>query len=303
MNRTLPLFLICLFYIILYHTLAWPGEEIVLYEGDSLYHHIRVSEQDGYRYLSFNRARGSQSKVSVSNPFNLQFPYTKAAFVVPAFMEKEPLRILLIGLGGGSIPRVMSKCYPDAEIDIVEIDEDVIAVAKDYFFFKPASNMNISVMDGRRFLRSTREEYDIIFLDAYDDLSIPFHLTTREFFELVKQRLKQDGIVASNIWGPNTDKFFLSEVRTYQDVFPNVYMIDAVPSNNYILIACAQKTVMTKTILQERTTLLQEGLGFDFPLMIFADTFRDLSDVHFDAKVLIDDYAPVEVLRSKKASK
>lgn len=302
MNRTLPLFLICLF-LILYGAPAWSGEETVLYEGDSLYHHIRVSEQDGYRYLSFNRARGSQSKVSVSNPFNLQFPYTKAAFVIPAFMEKEPLRILLIGLGGGSIPRVMAKCYPAAKIDIVEIDEDVIAVARDYFFFKPALNMNISVMDGRRFLRSTKEEYDIIFLDAYDDLSIPFHLTTREFFELVKQRLKQDGIVASNIWGPNTDKFFLSEVRTYQDVFPNVYMIDAVPSNNYILIACAKKTVMTKTILQKRTTQLQEGLGFDFPLMIYADTFRDLSGVDFDAKVLIDDYAPVEVLRSKKASK
>jgi len=282
---------------------AWPGEEIVLYEGDSLYHHIRVSEQDGYRYLSFNRARGSQSKVSVSNPFSLQFPYTQAAFVVPALMEKKPSKILLIGMGGGSIPRVMAKCYPAADIDIVEIDGDVVTVAKDYFCFKPASNMNISVMDGRRFLRSTKEKYDIIFLDAYDDMSIPFHLTTREFFEIIKQRLNQGGIVASNIWGPNTDEFFLSEVRTYLDVFPHVYMIDAVPSNNYILIACSQKMIMTKTILKERITLLQEDFGFDFSLMKYADTFRDLSGTNFDAKVLIDDYAPVEVLRSKKASK
>lgn len=304
MSRISPRFFpACFLGIILWSAVAWSGEETVLYEGDSLYHHIRVSEQDGYRYLSFNRARGSQSKVSVSDPFNLQFPYTKAAFVVPAFLERKPEKILLIGLGGGSIPRVMAKCYPDAEIDIVEIDEDVITAAKDYFFFEPASNMNISVMDGRRFLRSTKEKYDIIFLDAYDDMSIPFHLTTKEFFELVKERLKRTGIVASNIWGPNTDKFFLSEVRTYQDVFPNVYMIDAVPSNNYILIACSQKMFMSKTILQERTNSLQEELGFDFPLSTYADTFKDLSVVDFDVRVLIDDYAPVEVLRSKKASK
>jgi len=294
---------VCLFGVILCSAFAWSGEEIVLYEGDSLYHHIRVSEQDGYRYLSFNRARGSQSKVSVSDPFDLQFPYTKAAFTVPAFLEGKPAKILLIGLGGGSIPRVMAKYYPDAEIDIVEIDEDVITVAKGHFFFQPVSNMNISVMDGRRFLRSTKKKYDLIFLDAYDDMSIPFHLTTREFFELVKDRLKETGIVASNIWGPNTDKFFLSEVRTYQEVFPNVYMIDAVPSNNYILIASSHAMIMSKTILQERTTSLQEDLGFDFPLSTYADTFRDLTGVRFDVRPLIDDYAPVEVLRSEKASK
>jgi spermidine synthase len=296
-------FLFCILYIVLFYAIAWSEEEKVLYEGDSLYHHIRVSEEGGYRYLSFNRARGSQSKVSVKEPFKLQFPYTRAAFVVPAFMERKPERILLVGLGGGSIPRVMAKKYPDAEIDIVEIDEDVITAAKKYFFFIPTSKMRISVMDGRRFLRSSTEKYDIIFLDAYDDMSIPFHLTTKEFFELVKQRLSPDGIVASNIWGPNTDEFYLSEVRTYQEVFPYVYMIDAVPSNNYILISCSQNKVMTKTILEERATSLQKQFEFDFPLMTYAETFEDLSEVSCNARVLLDDYAPVEVLRSKKASK
>jgi spermidine synthase len=134
-------------------------------------------------------------------------------------------------------------------------------------------------------------------------MSIPFHLTTKEFFELVKQRLSPDGIVASNIWGPNTDEFYLSEVRTYQEVFPYVYMIDAIPSNNYILISCSQNKVMTKTILEERATSLQKQFEFDFPLMTYAETFEDLSEVSCNARVLLDDYAPVEVLRSKKASK
>jgi spermidine synthase len=303
MHKILLRFLICLICVFLFRTSAWSGEEKVLYEGDSLYHHIRVSEQDGYRYLSFNRTRGSQSKISVSDPYSLQFPYTKTAFIVPSFMEKDPRRILLIGLGGGSIPKAMAKCYPDADIDIVEIDEDVVAVAKKYFYFNPTSNMKITIMDGRRFLRSVKDKYDIIFLDAYDDMSIPFHLTTREFFELVKQRLYENGIVAANIWGPNTDEFYLSEVKTYQDVFSNVYMIDAVPSNNYILIACDQKKTVTKTTLKERIPLLQEYFGFDFPLMTYAETFQDLTGAPLTARVLIDDYAPVEVLRSKKASK
>jgi len=297
------MFLCCLLWVIAGSTAAWSGEEKVLYEGDSLYHHIRVSEQDGYRYLSFNRTRGSQSKISVSDPSSLQFPYTKAAFVVPSFLERHPRRILLIGLGGGSIPAALAERYPDAEIDVAEIDEDVVAVAKRYFYFKPTSKMKITVMDGRRFLRSATARYDIIFLDAYDDMSIPFHLTTREFFKLVKQRLYEDGIVASNIWGPNTDEFYLSEVKTYQDVFTHVYLIDAVPSNNYILVACDKNKAMTKAMLKERMPSLQEYFGFEFPLMTYAETFRDLTGVLSDARVLTDDYAPVEVLRSKKASK
>ena len=106
------------------------------------------------------------------------------------------MRILFIGLGGGSIPRVMAKYYPDIPIDIVEIDPDVIDVAKRFFFFEPTPMMKVISMDGRRFLRSARHRYDIIFLDAYDDQSIPFHLTTKEFFEIVKQRLTPTGVVA-----------------------------------------------------------------------------------------------------------
>jgi len=295
--------MICLICLFLSRAIALTGDEKVLYEGDSLYHHIRVSEQDGYRYLSFNRARGSQSKVSVSDPLSLQFPYTKAAFIVPAFLDNKPGKILLIGLGGGSIPAAMARCYPDADIEVVDIDEDVVDVAKKYFYFKQSSNMKITVMDGRRFLRRSEERYDIIFLDAYDDMSIPFHLTTREFFEIVRQRLSEGGIVASNIWGPNTDEFYLSEVKTYQDLFSNVYLVDAVPSNNYIIIASNQKVAMTKAMLKERMPSMQRYLGFDFPLITYAETFQNLTGITFNARVLIDDYAPVEVLRSKKASK
>lgn len=281
--------------------LGWPDEERVLYEGDSLYHHIRVSEQDGYRYLSFNRARGSQSAVNIQNPFELKFAYTKAAFVTPAFLDRPPQKVLIIGLGGGSIPRVMAKQYPETQIDIVDIDPDVVRAAKEYFFFKPTPQMNVVVMDGRRFLRENRERYDIIFLDAYDDRSIPFHLTTKEFFEIVKRRLSPEGIVAANVWGPRSDKFYLSEITTYRQVFPHVYLIDAVSSNNYIVMADSRKQPMTQKLLEERIPALQNQYQFSFQLTTFSGTFEDLSSMPIEADILSDDFAPVENLRSQKA--
>jgi spermidine synthase len=282
--------------------LVWAAEERILYEGYSLYRYIRVSESEGSRYLTFNRTRGIQSAVSIRDPLELKLPYTRASFVVPAFTDYTPERILFVGLGGGSIPRVMAKIYPKSRIDIVEIDPDVIKVAKKFFFFEPTPMMNITVMDGRRFLRRSTDFYDIIFLDAYDDISIPFHLTTREFFEIVKARLTPYGLVASNIWGPRNDEFYLSEVKTFQNVFPHVYMIDAISSSNYIIIAHSHEKDMTKTLIEERIPALQRKFEFNFSLMRFARTFEDLSGVSYNARVLIDDFAPVEILRSRKVS-
>ncbi len=275
--------------------------DTVLYEGDSLYHHIRVSEQNGIRYLSFNRTRGSQSAVDIKNHYKLQFAYTKASFVVPAFLDRDPGRILYVGLGAGSMPRVMAKIFPKARIDMVEIDPDVVKAAKQYFFFQPTTQMRIFPQDGRQFLRRSRDRYDIIFLDAYNDHAIPFHLTTQEFLTIVKEKLTPNGVMASNIWGPRSDGFYQAEVKTIQQVFPRLYFIDSISTNNYILVAPAQNKTMTRNQLMERVAPLQKRYRFSFDLANYARTFEDLSKTHFDAKVLLDDFAPVETLRSKRS--
>ncbi len=302
MNRKLPVLIILYLSVCVCFSYGWSNDEKVLYEGDSLYHHIRVSEVDGYRYLSFNRMRGSQSAVNIENPFELKFSYTKASFVVPAFLQGDPKKILYVGLGGGSIPKLMAKHYPDAQIDVVEIDQGVVDAAQKYFFFKPTAKMKIIVMDGRKFLRRCRDKYDLIFLDAYDDRAIPFHLTTKEFFEIVKQKLAPGGVLASNVWGPSTDQFYRSEIKTYQQVFPNIYLIDAVSSSNYIIMADVNKNIMTKEILEKRMPALQKRFQFDFSLQTYAETFEDLSKQDIDADVLLDDFAPVEILRSQEAT-
>ncbi|MGC9326184.1 MAG: hypothetical protein ACP5I1_00990, partial [Candidatus Hinthialibacter sp.] len=76
-----------------------PGE--VLYDGESLYHHIRVTQYDNYRYLAFDRARGSQSVINLEDLNELKFAYTRAMFVALGFLQDMPKRVLFVGLGGG----------------------------------------------------------------------------------------------------------------------------------------------------------------------------------------------------------
>ncbi len=275
-----------------------PGK--TLYDEDSLYYHIRVTEVAGYRYLSFDRTRGNQSAVNIKDPYELKFAYTRAMFVSLAFVDRIPERILYIGLGGASMPKVMHKHFPDMQIDIAEIDADVLKVARRFFFFKPDAKMEVFVQDGRQFLRRNKQMYDMILLDAYNNEAIPFHLTTKEFYEIVKSRLKPDGVVAANIWGPRTNRFYLSQIKTYQQVFPRLYVVDTVTTNNYIFIATPYDRSMSQTDLQRRITALENQQEFSFRLLPFVRNFEDLTYREVDADVLIDDFAPVESLRSQK---
>ncbi len=272
----------------------------VLYDGDSLYHHIRVTEVAGYRYLSFDRTRGSQSATNVNDPYELKYPYTRAMFLALGFLERLPEKVLFVGLGGGSMPKVMAKHMPDVKIDIAEIDKEVVDVAQKYFFFKPTGNTSVYIQDGRQFLRRSREQYDIIFLDAYNNDAIPFHLTTKEFFEIVKKSIKPDGAVVANVWGPRTNQFYTSQVKTYQEVFEKLFLLDAIRSNNYIFIALSQDKEMTTLELNRRADILEEKLKFSFSFREFVRTLEDLTQLQVNADVLVDDFAPVELLRSRR---
>ncbi len=276
------------------------SESKILYDGNSLYHHIRVTEEDGYRYLSFDRTRGSQSAVNINDPYELKYPYTRAMFLSLAFTDQLPEKVLFVGLGGGSMPKVMGKYLPQIQMDIVEIDSEVVRVAKKYFFFNPTSNTRIFIKDGRQFLRRHKDSYDIIFLDAYNNDAVPFHLTTKEFFEIVKKRLTPDGIVVSNVWGPRSNQFYTAQIKTYQEVFSRLYLLDAITSNNYIFIATAQDKDMSITELHKQANSLQQHIDFLFNLSPFVRTLEDLSYTKVDADVLTDDFAPVELLKSRR---
>ena len=159
------------------------------------------------------------SIVDLADPDDLQVPYTRlmaAALLYPQNIK----RILMVGLGGGSISTYLGRAMPDVQIDVVELDPGVIAAGRKYFGLQETDKVHFIESDGRVFLNRNKEPYDLILLDAYRELGVPFHLLTREFYELVKARLAPGGAVASNLSG-NT-KLYLSTLATFRAVFPTV---------------------------------------------------------------------------------
>ena len=138
----------------------------------------------------------------------------------------------MIGLGGGSISTYYGRAMPDVHIDTVELDQRVIDVAKQYFALRETPRVRYIAADGRVFLNRSKDRYDLILLDAYRGGYVPFHLLTREFYTLVKDRLTPGGAVAFNVH--DGTKLYHSTVRTLGEVFPTV---DLYPSGMGEVIA------------------------------------------------------------------
>src|SRR6266571_3653298 len=175
--------------------------QTVIYEKPSRYNTIIVTEDhNGLRTLLFERGGTRQSVVKPGDPDHLELRYAKVALVGLALCE-DPRRILVVGLGGGTLPTFLRKHYPSAAIDVAEIDPDVVDVAKKFFGFREDERMRAHVGDGRQFIENVREpRYDVIFLDAYGAESVPAHLTTREFLQAVRRAVVPSGVVVGNIW-------------------------------------------------------------------------------------------------------
>jgi len=243
---------------------AQTGEN-VLYEKPSAYNNIIVTEDAaGYRVLRFERGGARQSIGKPGEPEYLGFAYTKVAFVGLALVP-EPARILVVGVGGGTMPMFLRAYYPNASIDAVDIDPDVVHVAREYFGFREDERMKAHVGDGRAFVESAREPYDIIFLDAFGTRNVPPHLTTAEFMRAVRRAVKPGGVVVGNIWGRGANPLFDSMVRTYQEVFDELYMLDVPGTTNRILLALPRKRGLDRGALMQlaRTTGTAKRFQFD----------------------------------------
>jgi spermidine synthase len=252
--------------------------ERVLYEKRSAYNDIIVSEDaSGYRVLRFERGGARQSVGKPGEPEYLGFAYTKVAFVGLA-LAPEPSRILVVGIGGGTMPMFLHTYYPNATIDAVDIDPDVVRVAKEYFGFREDDRLKAHVGDGRAFIEQTREPYDLIFLDAFGARNVPPHLTTVEFMRAVRRAVKPTGVVVGNIWGKPSNPIYDSMVRTYQEVFDDLYMLDVPGTTNKILLALPRKQTLDRVSLAQLAHAKGESKGFRFDMgEIDADQFHVLS--------------------------
>ncbi len=242
------------------------AEPTVLYEKPSLFGTIVVTEeQEGLRVLRFSRGGARQSLVKLGDPEYLGLPYAPVVFVGLALCA-EPRRMLVVGLGGGTLPMFLRRHYPDAVIDAVDIDPDVVDVAKRFFGFREDAGMRAHVDDGRRFIEQAQRPYDAIFLDAFGSAELPAHLTTQEFLHAVRRAVKPDGVVIGNVWGRDYNPLFDAMVRTYQEVFDELVILDVRGAGNKILLALPRAQPLSRAGLVGLARKVSTSRQFRFDL-------------------------------------
>jgi spermidine synthase len=262
-----------------------------VFVGDSAYHHIVVTDHGPMRSLRFNV--GVQSTMRRSDPFGPGLMYTDS-FHIGRLLRPRARRILLIGLGGGTAARQFTQYYPDAEVDVVDVDPVVVDVAQQFFAVKPGPRLRIHTGDGRTFLKRSRQTWDLVVVDAYTTNrygdTLPPHLVTREFFNDVAARLSEDGIVHFHCAFGNAP-LLGSLHATMRSVFSNVLRTRGE------LLASRVPMIATGDVLRARAAASPASRLPELPRLIGELTDAPPSPA---AMILTDDYAPVDTLLGRR---
>ncbi len=275
----------------------------IIYESESLYNYLQVSETENDIILSTNVAFGVQSIYKKDG--SLSGYYYEYALAAPLFRPdaalNEPLDVLVLGLGTGTFSKQLHKFFPNSQSDAVEIDVKIAELATTMFHLQP-EEANIFINDGRMFLDT--EDcglYDVILADAYQDITVPFHMSTVEFFQKVRSHLKKNGVLIVNINMKSGDFTGLPEylAGTLRDTFKSVYRMDLSSVTNSLLF-CSNNEDM----LQNYRVNLSQNILEDHPLYNILQYMSDNAEPIAPSNlILTDDKAPVEILGQKSLSK
>ncbi len=274
----------------------------LIFETESAFNYIQVLDFGTERQLRLNEGEGIHSVYRPGG--GLADGIWDYFLIAPAFNPtpygpERVRRVYVGGLAAGTIPKLLTEAYGPIAIDGAELDPAIIQVGQDWFEMTEP-NLNAVAMDARRFLQfgesaKDRLPYDLIAVDAYRPPYIPFHLTTVEFFQLARDRLAEDGVVAVNVGRTHTDYSLVDAIAaTMLAVFPSAYVIDlpdeGSPLGNSLLVATKQPT----SLADFRANLLR----FDGPLLgqvaLQASAQTRLAAPPPGAPIFTDDRAPVE---------
>ncbi len=267
----------------------------LLTERESVYNYMQVVRAGNETQLILNEGLGIHS---IYNPDNVLTQGPWDYFMVAPFFNNPPFtpsqvhRVCIIGLGAGTIPREFTAAYGPLPIDGVEIDQSIVDMGRQYFHMNEP-NLHVIVQDGRYFLRTTPQRYDIIGLDAYQQPYIPFQLTTTEFLHEVRAHLTPTGVVVMNVGRTSSDfRLVDAMARNLHSVFPNVYIIDSLRFANSLVIATNTPTKLAN--FQLNTYPITNPM-----LQIVASesiSNGNMREEHQAQVLFTDDRAPIEQL-------
>ncbi len=271
------------------------GGGTLISERESVYNYIQVVQVGDETQLILNEGVGIHSiynphAVLTRGPWDyfMIAPY----FNNPPFLSDQVRRVAIIGLGAGTAVRAFTSAYGSIPIEGVEIDGAIVDLARQYFHMNEP-NLHVIIQDGRYFLTTTSQKYDVIGIDAYQQPYIPFQLTTQEFFQEVRNHLTPTGVTIITAGRTGRD-FRLVEAlaQTMHSVFPNVYIIDSQRFTNSLVIGTNARTSLAN--FQVNTNRLANPLLGQVAASSIA--YGNIREEHSSTVYFTDDRAPVEQL-------
>lgn len=266
-------------------------EKDITLEDESIYNYLQVKESDTSVILSTNVLFGVQSILMKDAKLTgMYYDYALGAPLMAGITEDSPGNILVLGMGTGTFAKYCSEYFPGCSIEGVEIDKKIADLSREYF--KLPKSVPVVVGDGRSYLAASDKTYDVIMVDAYQDITIPFQMSSVEFFTLVKEHLTEGGVMVVNMNMRGTQEGNINQylADTISAVFQNVYTVDVAGSTNRELFASDADDLMA--VLQDNISRQPEGELADLMERISGR----LTAYEPGTYLMTDDKAPVELL-------
>ena len=264
-------------------------EKHLTLEDESVYNYLQVQEDDSRVILSTNVLFGVQSVYIKDDA--LTGMYYDYALAAPLMLEQqEQTDLLVLGMGTGTYATQCRRYFSDMHIEGVEIDGKITDLAHEYFALP--DDIPVTTYDGRAFLSGTDKKYDIIMVDAYQDITIPFQMSSKEFFTMVRSHLKENGVMIVNMNMISQDENGINAYLqdTIASVFGYVYTADVQGATNRELFASQNPAIAEN--LRANTLALENQELADMMNKVQAR----LTPYSGGSRILTDDKAPVELL-------
>ncbi len=264
---------------------------------DTLYNSLTIERRGTQVELRAKSREGEylESAVDLADPLNLVVPYTRSLYG-GLFFQPKPEKVLMIGLGGAGFHRLFMAAYPQVLLQSVELDPKVVELTRERMYFTPTANSPIATVDGRQFVKRSRDTWDWLILDAFRGGFVPPHLKTKEFYEECAARMSDRGVFITNLHSGT--ELYYADLKTLRTVFPQVVLFQTKNRGNVIAFAVKYASPdMTNPANWPSTAELSPPLQGRLDLAaIRAEVIPWPTARVARAKVMTDDFSPVEFL-------